>query len=244
MRELSDRVFYRKSKCLTGIDDLWKRYKKTRSNKNRNALVEAYMYLVVNTSDRFESNAPRPDNLLGAACEGLIQAVEKFDPDRGNKFSTLALWYVKGRIADYLRKIDPKSRSVRSFEKKREEARIFLSSYGYPTEEEICQHMGLSWELYSNRLIKLAAIHQLSDVDMAVQKDNRFDSPENEAHVNCFFEDVMADLDERSKKIIWLYYHEGWPAPKIGKEKDIKLTHQRVHQLKDESIERYRRQVA
>ncbi|MEL6678681.1 MAG: RNA polymerase factor sigma-32 [Pseudomonadota bacterium] len=65
-------------------------------------LVNAYMRLAVSMASKYRRyGAPMPD-LIQEAGVGLMRAAEKFDPDRGVRFSTYAVWWIKASIQDYV----------------------------------------------------------------------------------------------------------------------------------------------
>ncbi len=65
-------------------------------------LVNAYMRLAIAMASRYRRyGAPMPD-LIQEAGVGLMKAAEKFDPDRGVRFSTYAVWWIKASIQDYV----------------------------------------------------------------------------------------------------------------------------------------------
>ncbi len=65
-------------------------------------LVNAYMRLAVSMAAKYRRyGAPMPD-LVQEASVGLMKAAEKFDPDRGVRFSTYAVWWIKASIQDYV----------------------------------------------------------------------------------------------------------------------------------------------
>jgi RNA polymerase sigma-32 factor len=65
-------------------------------------LVNAYMRLAIAMAARYRRyGAPMPD-LIQEAGVGLMKAAEKFDPDRGVRFSTYAVWWIKASIQDYV----------------------------------------------------------------------------------------------------------------------------------------------
>ncbi|MCA0042694.1 RNA polymerase factor sigma-32 [Celeribacter litoreus] len=65
-------------------------------------LVTAYMRLAISMAAKFKRyGAPMPD-LIQEAGLGLMKAAEKFDPDRGVRFSTYAVWWIKASVQDYV----------------------------------------------------------------------------------------------------------------------------------------------
>jgi RNA polymerase sigma-32 factor len=70
--------------------------------KSLHRLVNAYMRLAISMASRYRRyGAPMPD-LIQEAGVGLMKAAEKFDPDRGVRFSTYAVWWIKASIQDYV----------------------------------------------------------------------------------------------------------------------------------------------
>lgn len=86
------------------------------------------------------------EDLVSAGTLGLLDAMTRFDPNRHLKLKTLAEHRIRGAILDYLRRLDPLSRSVRQFERRRVAvAAEFESRCGRtPSDEELARELGLS----------------------------------------------------------------------------------------------------
>lgn len=65
-------------------------------------LVKAYMRLAVSMANKFNRYGASKNDLIQEASVGLMRAAEKFDPDRGVRFSTYAVWWIKASIQDYV----------------------------------------------------------------------------------------------------------------------------------------------
>ncbi len=65
-------------------------------------LVNAYMRLAVSMAGRYRRYGAPMADLIQEAGLGLMRAAEKFDPDRGVRFSTYAVWWIKASIQDYV----------------------------------------------------------------------------------------------------------------------------------------------
>lgn len=94
--------------------ELWANYQATRSDADRNALVEFHYGLVVKLA-RWHKRPDQVqlDEFISAGALGLIIAVERFEPERGLKFSTFASKHIIGQIKDYCRSLDPLTRTTR-----------------------------------------------------------------------------------------------------------------------------------
>ena len=61
-------------------------------------LISAYMRLAISMASKFRRYGAPLNDLVQEACLGLMKAAEKFDPDRGVRFSTYAVWWIKASI--------------------------------------------------------------------------------------------------------------------------------------------------
>ena len=82
--------------------DLARAWRDDNCERSLHRLVNAYMRLAVSMASKYRRyGAPMPD-LVQEASVGLMKAAEKFDPDRGVRFSTYAVWWIKASIQDYV----------------------------------------------------------------------------------------------------------------------------------------------
>ena len=65
-------------------------------------LVHAYMRLAISMAAKFRRYGAPMNDLIQEASLGLMKAADKFDPDRGVRFSTYAVWWIKASIQDYV----------------------------------------------------------------------------------------------------------------------------------------------
>ena len=73
-----------------------------RCDKSLHRLISAYMRLAVSMASKFRRYGAPMSDLIQEASVGLLKAAEKFDPDRGVRFSTYASWWIKASIQDYV----------------------------------------------------------------------------------------------------------------------------------------------
>jgi RNA polymerase sigma factor for flagellar operon FliA len=105
------------------LQELWIRYKDTAPRQVRDQLIVHYSPLVKYVAGRVAVGLPQnveQSNLVSYGIFGLIDAIDKFDPDLGYKFETYAIARIKGAILDELRSIDWVPRSVRGQARARE----------------------------------------------------------------------------------------------------------------------------
>jgi RNA polymerase sigma factor FliA len=128
---------------------LWERYKSDGDPQARERLILQYSPLVKYVAGRVSVGLPATiehADLTSYGMFGLIDAIEKFDIERGLKFETYAISRIKGAIIDELRSIDWIPRSVRSKARDVEKALTALETRlrRTPTERELADEMGVS----------------------------------------------------------------------------------------------------
>ena len=127
----------------------WDRWLKRRSSSARDHLIVSYAPLVKFLAGRVGAGLPAtvdPGDLVSSGVLGLIDAIERYDPQRGVKFETFATPRIRGAIYDGLRELDWVPRSVRARAREVEramadlEARLARSA----TEDELAEHLGIT----------------------------------------------------------------------------------------------------
>lgn len=104
---ISDQRFSRKAMKAELLDaetelKLAYAWRDERDEQALHRLITAYMRLAISMASKFKRyGAPMPD-LIQEASVGLMKAADKFDPDRGLRFSTYAVWWIKASIQDYV----------------------------------------------------------------------------------------------------------------------------------------------
>ncbi|HEV2358931.1 MAG TPA: sigma-70 family RNA polymerase sigma factor [bacterium] len=83
---------------------LWRAYKRRGDLRSRARLIEAYQPLVFKVAMQLRLREALLMDMIQEGTVGLIQAVERFDPDRGVRFSTFATYRIRGRILNALRR--------------------------------------------------------------------------------------------------------------------------------------------
>ena len=77
-------------------------WRDNRDEKALHRLVTAYMRLAISMAGKFRRYGAPMNDLIQEASLGLMKAADKFDPDRGVRFSTYAVWWIKASIQDYV----------------------------------------------------------------------------------------------------------------------------------------------
>ncbi|WP_068113684.1 RNA polymerase factor sigma-32 [Tropicimonas marinistellae] len=82
--------------------DLARAWRDHRDEKAMHRLVTAYMRLAISMASKFRRYGAPMNDLIQEAALGLMKAADKFDPDRGVRFSTYAVWWIKASIQDHV----------------------------------------------------------------------------------------------------------------------------------------------
>ncbi|MDV7142209.1 RNA polymerase factor sigma-32 [Tropicimonas sp. TH_r6] len=105
--DASDRGFSRAAMRAEMLDaetevDLARAWRDQRDEAALHRLVQAHMRLAISMSSKFRRYGAPMGDLIQEASLGLLKAADKFDPDRGVRFSTYAAWWIKASIQDHV----------------------------------------------------------------------------------------------------------------------------------------------
>jgi RNA polymerase sigma factor for flagellar operon FliA len=240
-------------------EELWFQYRKNRDPKIRDAFIRQYSPLVKYVAGKVAVGMPHNvefDDLVGFGVFGLLDAIDKFDPDKNVKFKTYAVTRIRGAIFDELRSIDWVPRSVRQKTREVEEAIGSLEAQlgRTATDQEIASFMGMDEAEYLKTIMKISgtSIISLNDLWFSGDENDKVsigDSIESPSSLNP---DVVVEKDEirrviieainslpeKEKKILVLYYYEDLTLKEIGQV--LEVTESRVSQLHTKAILRLR----
>jgi RNA polymerase sigma factor for flagellar operon FliA len=227
----------------------WDRWLKRRSSAARDHLIVSYAPLVKFVAGRVGAGLPAnvdPGDLVSSGVLGLIDAIERFDPQRGVKFETFATPRIRGAIYDGLRELDWVPRSVRSRAREVERAINELEAlHGRaPTDDELAEHLHLDREEL-NRWWSSISTTTVGPLERALDSgaEPRGLSGEVPAVPSAVVEDrevreVMRDaiekLPDREKLVLSLYYDEGLTLAEISRV--LGVSESRVPQIHSKSV--------
>ncbi len=246
---------------MKGLVKKYKQKQRGIDGKLRDQLIMDYAPLIRFVAQRISARLPsniETDDLISAGVIGLMDAIEKYDPARDNKFKTYAEFRIRGAILDELRSQDWVPRSVRDKAKKIEKTYALLEQKlgRSVTDSEISDQMGLKLEEYYDMIAKVKAVSLLSvdDLTASNQHDKRslLESLENSNSRNPFSNldnknirnllmATIDDLPEKQKLVLSLYYYEELNLKEIGKI--LNVTESRVSQLHTQAIEKLKSKI-
>jgi RNA polymerase sigma factor for flagellar operon FliA len=240
--------------------DLWQRWKGSGDPEARKLLIEHYLPLVDYVSGRMAVSLPKNvtrEDLASHGVMGLIDAIEKFDYERGLQFETYASWRIRGAIIDGLRHVDWVPRSVRDKAKKIEDAYAVLEQkyLRSATDEELCVYLNITHSELQQMLqeVAAAAVCSLEDpireeeaeTRLSLLVDEKAPNPESKVHETFLKETLMKSLERLTAKertVVSLFYYEDLSLSEIAEV--MSLSPSRISQLHSKAILRLRGALA
>ena len=242
--------------------DLWERYIASRDAALREELILQYAPLVKYVMGRLAISLPAIidyEDILSSGTIGLIEAVERFDNEKGVKFETYAISRIRGAIIDALRTLDRLPRSVRQKAKESTQAILQLTSDlgREPTEDEVAASLGLPVETYRRHLVDAAWVTVSLDAMGSGDDDEEggggamgvADPDAEDFSVGMERQELIGDLAEairelpdREQLILSLYYKDELTMREVSKV--LGISESRVCQLHARALSRLRTFIA
>lgn len=233
------------------MSQVWSEYKADPTEERRNQLIEHYLPLVRSTAERLKSKLPESldvNDLFSSGILGLMDAVEKFEPERGIRFETYCSLRVRGAILDDLRAADWVPRLVRSKAQQLERVSAELQAdlNRPPSDEEISERLGISLDQFhamrkevevrvqvslENRWNESAddgdARRDLQPLEMIEDKRQR--DPHDSLERKEIRELAIKGLSEKERAVVVMYYFDCLTMKEIGAV--LSLSESRVCQI-------------
>jgi RNA polymerase sigma factor for flagellar operon FliA len=189
------------------------------------------------------------DDLVSAGMIGLIDALDRFDPDKGQRFETYAEFRVRGAMLDDLRRADLMARDARLESKRIQRAiAVVTQQLGRPPEEEeLAAHLELSVEALRGTLQRLGHVQVFSLEDLSQRDPDAFggiqsgDDPFEHAmiaEVQHKLTEAIPKLAPRLRMALTLHYYEKLPVKDIAALMGV--TESRISQMMSEAVLRLR----
>lgn len=224
-------------------------------NSSREKLVVEYAPLIKYIAQKIAARLPANielDDLISSGVIGLMDAMDKYDSSRDNKFKTYAEFRIRGAMLDELRAQDWVPRSVREKAKLLEKCYVKIEQQKgrQATDEEICELLNINQEEYHDLLKQVRTISLLSYDDIAhfskadktalhggAEGSTRVMTPFNEiniAMIKKLVANAIEELPEKQRLVLSLYYYEDLNLKEIGRVLDV--TESRVSQLHTQAV--------
>ena len=222
------------------IDHLWQRWWQQRDPRSRERLIVHYSPLVKFVAGRLGAGLPDSvdvGDLVGSGVFGLMDAIDRFDAERGVKFETFAIPRIRGAILDGLRSLDWVPRSVRARSRAVQEAmaRLEVRLQRSPNDDELAEELGVSSEELQRWLasIAVATVGPLDHV-LVTGVDPGPQALVEDAELRHTMRSEVRNLPERERTVLALYYDEGLTLSEIGQV--LGVTESRVSQIHTKAV--------
>ena len=236
-------------------------------------LITAYMRLAISMASKFKRYGAPMNDLIQEAGLGLMKAADKFDPDRGVRFSTYAVWWIKASIQDYVmrnwsmvRTGSTSSQKSLFFNMRRVQARIEREAMaqgeeldGHQLREMIAQEVGVPLrdvEMMEGRLsgsdFSLNATQSVEDegrewIDTIEDEGPRGDELVEEDHdlsaLRGWLGDAMSKLNDRERFIVRERKLRDEPRTLESLGDELSLSKERVRQLEAAAFQKMRKHL-
>jgi RNA polymerase sigma factor for flagellar operon FliA len=247
---------------LDELAALWADFKATASPQARERLILHYAPLVKYVASRVATGLPatvEQADLVSYGMFGLIDALEKFEPARGNKFETYAIPRIKGAIIDELRAMDWVPRSVRFKARGIEKAYSDLESMmkRAPSEKEVAARLGVTLKELHDVITQITVVsvlaldellsvgsdrgEQVSLLDTLADRGSDVSMGLEGQETRGLLAAAINSLSEREKIVVTLYYFEGLTLAEIGEI--LGVTESRVCQIHTKAVNQLRLQL-
>ncbi|MGH9553310.1 MAG: sigma-70 family RNA polymerase sigma factor [Terriglobales bacterium] len=225
----------------------------------RRRLIQANLRLVVSIAQRYRNHGLSFQDLVQEGSLGLMRAVEKFDPEKGNKFSTYATWWIRQAVT---RALANKSRTIRLpvhmnelINKLRKSARELSQELGrVPTPEELSEISGLPKDkvLLAFGSVKVplsldSLCGEESDSTLAdLIEDSAAPLPDEAAAARLLvrhLSDALSELSSRENEIIQLRYglnsNRSLSLEELGRM--LQMSREQVRQIELRAMQKLRK---
>jgi RNA polymerase sigma factor for flagellar operon FliA len=245
------------------LGQLWQGFKGDASEESRERLILHYAPLVKYVASRVATGLPasvEQADLVSYGMFGLIDALQKFEPGRGNKFETYAIPRIKGAIIDELRAMDWVPRSIRFKAREIEKAHSDLEAMlkRQPSEGEMAERLGISRSELHDVVSQISFVsvlaldelvsvgtdrgEQVSLIDTLADRGLDPTSGVESQETRGLLAAAINSLSEREKIVVTLYYFEGLTLAEIGEI--LGVTESRVCQIHTKAVAGLRGQLS
>jgi len=218
---------------MQNMEQIWKSYTATKDPVLREKLIIEYAPLVKLVAGRLLMHVGQYvdlEDLTSYGIFGLIDAIDKYNLDKGIKFETYASIRIRGAIIDSIRKMDWVPRSLRAKNKRLEQVYAELSAElgREPVEEEIAEKLSITLD-EAHELIRKTTVISLVSLDDYMEQNqdgllfnispSHIENPENaieKIETRQTLANAIDQLPDKEKKVIMLYYFEEMTLKEIS----------------------------
>ncbi|AEX85163.1 RNA polymerase subunit sigma-28 [Marinitoga sp. 1135] len=223
-------------------------------NLNREDIIKNFLpkikYIALNLLSTLPKNVEL-DDLIQEGIIGLLQSLDKYNPNKGVTFYSFAVKRIRGAMLDYLRKIDWLPKDLRHKIKKLEEILAEQNIDDYISDEELAEQLEISVkdvkklkaELHRSQILSLDS-YLIGNNELNVESDNEENDPEILAYKDMLKQELkkaILSLNEKEQLILSLYYEKELTFKEIGKI--LEISESRVSQIHSAIIAKLKKKL-
>ncbi len=249
------------TKKLKGYEAKQKR-KRRIDPSEREEYIEKYAPLIRTIAGRLAMKLPPnvdQDDLVSAGIMGLLDAIEKFDPDKGVAFKSYAEFRIRGAMLDELRAMDWVPRSVRKNAKILEQAyeRVESRKMAPATDKEVAEELNMDLDSFHQMLEETRGVAILNEEELgelishkqvnglweAYQDTREFDPAAylDFRELSQVLAEAIENLPQNEKLVMSMYYYDELTMKEIGMV--MGYTESRISQLHTKAVIRLRNRM-
>lgn len=244
-------------------------YRDHRDEEAARRLVSSHMRLVVKVAMRYRRYSVPVEDLISEGTIGLIKAVERFDPDRGFRLSTYALWWIRAAMTDFvirswslvrlgqtteqrklffnLRKVKAKLRAYEEGDLREHHVRQIVKELNVPEKDVVSMNRRLSGQDASlNVPAGDSGEGEWQDwlMDDHEAQDDRLASRQEHTYRRHRLEEVMKGLKDREREIVTERHLVDSPQTLEALSRRHRISRERVRQIEHEAVAKIKRWMA
>ena len=227
-------------------------YRKEGKLEVKQALTLRHLYIVKTIAIQMRSvyaGTLQMEDIINEGVIAIMKGIDRYDPERDNKFETFISRRIRGMIIDLVRKNDWMPRDFRKQVKAMEDARVALDrTLGrQPSDEEIAEHMGMDIRKF-RKLQRMSVMMNVLSLDMITDDEGEhqslqlssgdMDSQPEKAFLKGESRQILAEaiesLKEKEKLVVSLYYVEELNMGQIAQI--LQVSEPRISQIHSSAI--------
>ena len=233
------------------MENVWQAYQAEKTPELKEKLILKYAHLVKFVAGRIQihiGSRVEYDDLVSYGVFGLIDAIDKFDMEKGVKFETYASLRIRGSIIDHIRRLDPVPRTLRQKNKQLLDAQGQLEELlgREPTDAELAEKLGMTLSEVRDFIRKATVLSVVSLDDFLEQNHEtvfeglstgKQETPESgieRQELQQMLADAISRLAEKEKLVVTLYYYEDLTLKEISSI--MKVSESRISQIHTKAL--------
>jgi RNA polymerase sigma factor FliA len=219
-------------------EELLRRYRRSGAPTLMARVIERHQADVAAMASGLATRLPRsvdPQDLVHAGLQGLMQAIEVYEPDRCDQFSAFMRIRVRGAMLDELRQLDfvPRLARRRLRERDHVRAQLRMQLEREPTDSELAQALGITEEALARRF-EPVVLHSTASTDGGDDQfeqlaDDGVESPADALDRQELVARIEALLEPLEWKVLRLLYLEGLTGKQVARK--VRLSPSRICQI-------------